>query len=184
MGAFKRHIDPEHGVHNKCMFGYYQLLSRLKGKNVSIQVSVNSLSNEKVLNNRIIILAVTDAIKQCGRLGIALRGHRDASKYHPEIGHAPTSAGVGNFVHVFHYAIRNDNKVLENHLKICTKREIYLSATTQNDLLKCCYQVTTKGPLKEVEASKIFAIILDCASDISNKEQLSFCLRFVDSNNE
>ena len=92
----------------------------------------------KVLNNRKIILAIIDAIKLCGRLGIALRGHRDASKYHPEIGHAPTSAGVGNFGHITNYAIGNGNKVLENHLKTCSKRETYLSATTQNDLLQCC----------------------------------------------
>ena len=31
MGAFKRHINPEHGVHNKCMFDYDQLISRLRG---------------------------------------------------------------------------------------------------------------------------------------------------------
>ena len=71
---------------------------------------------------------------------------------------------------------------MENHLKTCS--ETYLSATTQNDLLKCCYQVITEGLLKEVKASKISALILDEASDISNKEQLSFCLRFVDSNND
>ena len=72
---------------------------------------------------------------------------------------------------------------MENHLNTCSKRETYLSATTQNDLLKCCYQVIS-GLLKEVKASKIFALILDEASDISNKEQLSFCLRFVDSKDE
>ena len=138
----------------------------------------------KVLNNRKIILAIIDAIKLCGRLGIALRGHRDASKYHPEIGHAPTSAGVGNFVHIINYAIRNGNKVLENHLNTCSKRETYLSAATQNDLPKCCYQVITEGLLKEVKAIKIFALIFDGASDISNKEQLSFCLRFADSIND
>ena len=76
-------------------------------------------------------------------LGIAQPGHRDALKYHPEIGHAPTSAGVGNFVHIINYAIRNGNKVLENHLKTCSKRETYLSATTENDVLKYCYQVIT-----------------------------------------
>ena len=115
MGAFKRHIDPEHGVHNKCMFDYDQLISRLKGKSVSIDVSVSIVSNKKVLNNKKNILAMIDAIKLSGRLGIALRGHRDASKYHPEIGHAPTSADVGNFAHIINYAIRNGNKVLENH---------------------------------------------------------------------
>ena len=62
----KRHKDPEHGVHNKCMLNYDKLISRLKGKSVSTDVSVNSLSNEKVSNNRKIILAIIDAIKLCG----------------------------------------------------------------------------------------------------------------------
>ena len=140
---------------------------------------MNSVINEKVLINRKIILAIIDAIKLCGRLGIALQGHRDASKYHPEIEHAPTSAGVGTFVHIINYGIRNGNKILENHLKTCSKHEIFLLATTQNDLLKCYYQVITEGILKEVKASKIFALILDHASDISNKEQLSLCLRLL-----
>ena len=35
-----------------------------------------------------------------------------------------------------------------------------------------------------MKASKCFALTLDEASYISNKEQLSFCLRFVDSNND
>ena len=166
MGTFKRHIDPEHGVHNKCMFDYDQLISHLKLKSVSIVVSVNSVSNEKFLNNRKIISTIIDAIKLCGLLGIALRGHKDASKYHTEIGHAPTSAGVRNFVLIINYAIRNGNKVLEIHLKTCSKPETYLSATTQNDLLKCCYQVFTEGLLKEVKASKIFALILDEVSDL------------------
>ena len=68
----------------------FQHISHLKGKSVSIDVSLNSLSNEKIFNNREIILAIIDTIKLRRRLGIALRGHRDASKYHPEIGHAPT----------------------------------------------------------------------------------------------
>ena len=111
MGAFKRHIDPEHGVHNKCMFDYDQPISRLKGKSVSIDLSVNSVGNEKVLNNRKIISAIIDTIKLCGQ----------------------------PFVN------------LENHLKTCSTHETYLSATTQNDLLKCCYQVIMEGLLKEVK---------------------------------
>ena len=67
MSAFKRHIDHEHGVSNKIMLDYDQLISRLKGKSVSIDVSVNSLSNQKALNNRKIILATIDAKKLCGR---------------------------------------------------------------------------------------------------------------------
>ena len=88
--------------------------------------------------------------------------------------------GVGNFVHIISYAVRNGNKVLENRLKTCSKLETYLSATNQNDLLTFCHQFVTKGLLKEAKASKIFALILD---ELSDKEQLSLCLRIVDSNN-
>ena len=35
-----------------------------------------------------------------------------------------------------------------------------------------------------MKAGKIFALILDEASDISNKGQLSFCLKFLNSNND
>ena len=78
----------------------------------------------------------------------SVTSHRDASKYHPEIGHAPASARAGNFFHFINYAIRNGNKVFENHLKTNSKRETYLSATAQNDILKCCYQVITEGLLR------------------------------------
>ena len=111
----------------------------------------------------------------------SVTSHSDASKYHPEIGHAPASARTGNFVHIINYAIRNGNKVLENHLKTYSKRETYLSATTQNDILK--YQVITEGLLRG-EGWQDFVLILDEASNISNKEQLPFYLRFVDSNND
>ena len=68
------------------MFDYDQLISHLKGKCVSIDLSVNSLSNEKALNNRKIILAINDAKKISGQFEKALWGYRDASKYHSEIG--------------------------------------------------------------------------------------------------
>ena len=37
------------------------------------------------------------------------------------------SAGVGIFVHIINYAIRNGNTVLENYLKTCSKSETSLS---------------------------------------------------------
>ena len=95
------------------------------------------------MNNRKINLAIIDAIKLCARLGIVLQDPRDTSKYNPEIEHAPTSAGVVNFVHAINYDVRNGNKVLENHLKTCRNVK-HIS----QQLLKCCYQVITEGILR------------------------------------
>lgn len=66
MDAFKNYIGPEHGVHIKYMFDYDEPIFRLKGKSASIAASVNSLGNEKVLNKRKSILAITDTMKLCG----------------------------------------------------------------------------------------------------------------------
>ena len=90
----------------------------------------STMINWNVLNNRKAILVITDALELFGRLGIALRGHRNAWKYHPEIAHAPTSAGVGNFIHVINYALRDGNKILENLFKTCSKPNTQFPAIT------------------------------------------------------
>ena len=184
VSSFKKHINAVKGVHSACMPKFYTMLSHMKGKSLPVNVSMNKVAREKIANNRKNLLSIIDAIKLCGRLGIALRGHRDSSKYHPAPSEIPDKPGVGNFVQIINYAIRNGNKVLENHLKSCSKRETYISAKTQNDLLKCCYDYMTENILKEIKKAVFYALILDEARDVSNRCQLSFCIRFVDESFE
>ena len=54
-------------------------------------------SEETKKNNRI-LLSIIDLSKTAGLMGILLRGHRDNSQYHLEVGEPTTHAGVGNFV--------------------------------------------------------------------------------------
>ena len=117
-------------------------------------------------------------------MGIPLRGHRDNSQYHPEVGEPATHAGVGNFVELLNFAVRQGNKDLEDHLKNCSSRETYISKTTQNNLLNCCYDLMTETIINKVKQAKFFSVLCDEASDSSNKEQLSFFLRYVDKNGD
>lgn len=183
-GAFKRHADPSDGIHAKCKLEFELFLSQMEGKSERIDVSLCNLKREKVITNRRVLLALIDAVMLCGRLNISLRGHRDDSRYHPEIGSSTSKPGVGKFVNIINYAIRNGNTDLKNHLKNASKRSTYMSKTTQNDLLKCCSEVFTDLFVSEIKANKFFSLILDEATDVSNKAQLSFCLRFVDANGD
>ena len=70
-----------------------------------------------------------------------LSGVTDDSQYHPEVGEPATHAGVGNFVELLNFAVRQGNEDLEDHLKNCSSRETYISKTTQNNLLNCCYDL-------------------------------------------
>ena len=61
---------------------------------------------------------------------------------------------------------------------------MYISKTTQNLLLTCSYDTMAKTIIGRVKEAKFYSIICDEASDGSNKEQLSFCLRYVDDDGD
>ena len=42
----------------------------------------------------------------------------------------------------------------------------------------------TEAIINKVKQAKYFSVLCDEASDSSNKEQLSFCLRYVDENGD
>ena len=65
-----------------------------------------------------------------GRLGLLFCGHHDDSKYHPKVGEYSTG-GVGNFVEFLQFMVRGGDKVLEQHLKTCSKNASYISKTSQ-----------------------------------------------------
>ena len=106
-----------------------------------------------IVENRKKLIPVIDTIKLCGRLGLSLRGHRDDSIYHPDVG-CYSAGGIGNFVELLNYRVWRGDTNLGDHLVKHKNNASYISKSTQNDLTKC-----------------------------SNKEQMSLVLRYVDKKN-
>ena len=183
--CFKRHIGlgsragARSGLHESTWNRYVQMLRQASGKSDSIEVMIDEHARKTVVENRKKLVSIVDTIKLCGRQGIALRGHRDDSKYHPEVG-SFSEGRVGNFIELLNFRVRAGDKVLEEHLKNAPKNASYISKTTQNELIKSCGQIITDTIINEVKRNKCFSIIADEAADCSNKEQLSLVLRFVD----
>ena len=103
-----------------------------------------------------ILLSIIDLLKTAARMGILLRGHRDDSQYHPEVEEPATHAGVGNFVELLNFAVRQGKKDLEDHLKNCSSGETYISKTTQNNLLNFCYDLMTEAIINKVKQAIFF----------------------------
>ena len=74
-----------------------QLISHSSGHAEPINVMLNANLRQKVRENREKLVSIVDTIKLCGHLAISLRGHRDDSQYHAEVG-AYSSNQVGNFL--------------------------------------------------------------------------------------
>ena len=141
---------------------------------------MTTASKAKILENRKRIIPIIDTIKLCGRLALPLRGHKDNSAFHLDVG-ASSSDQVGNFIELLNYRVHGGDVDLGNHMRTHAKNASYLSAPVQNELIKCCGDVITDRLVKEIKESKYFSILADEASGCSNKEQMSLVIRFVDS---
>ena len=149
----------------------------MKGLVKEIEMIDENCKNE-VEENRKRFAPIIDTVIFLGTLGLAIRGHRDDSQFHPNVGEY-SSGGLGNFVEVLNYRVRGGDSVLENHLRTCSKNTNYISKTSQNELIICCGNYIKD--IKEIKENIFFSILADEASDCSNQEQLSLVRKFVDS---
>ena len=132
----------------------------------------------EVSENRKIQRSITDTIIFLGRQGLALRGQRDDSQYHRDVGEYSTRS-FGNFIELLNYRVRGGDKDLEKHLESYSKNASYMLKTTQNNLIECCGQIIKENLSQDIKKSKYYSFIAGEASDMSNKEQISLVLRLI-----
>ena len=154
--AFKRHENCSSGIHTECMRVYNTILSN----SLPVNVLIDNNRKNTIMQNRQKLVPIVDAIIVCGRQGLALRGHRDDSKYQPDLGSYSTEQ-TGNFVELLNFRIRGGDKALEEHLSKCPKNATYISKTTQNELIECCGKVIVDQVLSEIKFNQFFAVMAD-----------------------
>ena len=124
------------------------------------------------------MIPIVDTIILCGQLGLPLGGHRDDSKYHPEVWEY-SEGRVGNFIELLNYHVHIGDVALQSHLSRCNQNASHISKSPQNKLIKCCGEIICEQLIAEVKKSKFYSILADETSDCSNKEQMSLVLCFV-----
>ena len=120
--------------------------------------------SKKRATERKYLLKVIQPLLYFGRQGIKLQGHD----------------GSDNFTQLLRLLSTNDENILY-HLegKIGYK---YNHNDVQNEILDIMAVLTLQEKLKTIRECRFFSIIADEGTDMSNKEQLPFCLRSVDEN--
>ncbi len=162
---------------------YHQLAvtqaEALKNSQFRPQLAVDNLlvnsRLKEITKNHSIIKHIADAIHLYGTQSIALRGRRDDST-------ADSSSNKGTFLALLQYAIRSGDTVLKKHFKESGRNAIYTSKTIQNQLIEIILGYYFRDNIiSEIKEDKFYSVLCDEVRDISNKEQVSIVLRFVDS---
>ena len=150
----------------------------MQGQQPSISQRLNTSVANTVAANRQILKSIIETLILCGHQNIPLRGHRDNLT---DIERDPEdSSGHGNFWALLRFKIGSGDHVLAKHLDKAAKNATYMSADIQNQLLSIIGDHIQGQILSKVAEAVYFTIVADEVTDVSNKEQLSIVLRYVD----
>ena len=168
--------DKNSNFHKEAMAKSINFKSIMTKKSEGIDEQCNRILNERVQNNRKILHSIVETVVLCGRQNLALRGHRDDSKYFD-------SPNCGNFQALLNFRVSSGDASLKSHFDSSAKNATYRSKTTQNKLVKICGDQVTETIRKEINESVFYSVLADEASDCSRKEQLALIIRYIDREN-
>ena len=174
---FRKHAEKS-ALHQTATVMTSHFKQIMEQKSQPMDVQFRNIVSDQVKRNREKLLPIVGAVILCGRQNIPLRGHRDNSKYYHMPGNNP-----GNLQEILKFLSRfGQNSVFEEHLQNAPKSATYRSKTIQNELISVCEDMILSKLTAEIKTAKFFAVLADEAADISNKEQMSLVIRFVDEN--
>ncbi|CAG2222785.1 unnamed protein product [Mytilus edulis] len=129
--------------------------------------SISKAYENKIVRNRQILLAIIDVIVSLGQRNIALR----------ETGIRKLKKEDGNFQYFVEWVAKFD-EILRHHLQ--SQGPHYLSPKVQNELIYCCETEIREKIVNDCKQAEFYSICADETTDVSVKEQLSLCIRYVD----
>ncbi|KAE9538663.1 hypothetical protein AGLY_005762 [Aphis glycines] len=160
--VFEKHS--KHEYHTLSLLKSEQFLKSFSSGQPSIIDILDTERMKQKKENRLNLLPIIECVMLCGRQELALRGHKDAGPICFKTESEPY-INEGNFRAILKYKAKD-----LNHLKH------FLESDGR-------YKYTKKI-VKEVNSAKCFSVLADETTDISVKEQLALCVRYVVGSDE
>ena len=154
-------------------------------KNISIHGLLDTASVNSARKNREKLGPIIKTVMFCGRMGLPLRGHRDfgSLEFNSTIElQNNIDRSEGNFRNLLKLRMDAGDQIIKNHLETAGANATYISWGIQNEILEICNKIIIKKLVTEVNAAKAFVVLADETTDVSNKEQLTLCVRYVHNN--
>lgn len=135
----------------------------LDKSNKDISIAITAQVSDLREKNRSCLLTIISNLKFLGRQGLPLRGRADDSD--------------SNFNQLNVLRCEDNQNFREWLLR---KSEKYTSPEIQNELLKIMSQILVRGISEDIRNSLYYALMADETTDVSNREQLVICIRWID----
>lgn len=167
--AFRDHAASKY--HVSCISASEMFAAVTTGQQRTVDRFIDRQKDELANKNKNILLSIIDAILFCGRQCIALRGDNE---------HLNTPGNPGNFLAILRLIGQSNNQLMCHLNAPVAKNATYVSPMIQNELIGIVGDMIQRKLVEDIVASEYFSILADEVTS-HNKEQLSLCIRFVDT---
>lgn len=150
----------------------------------SIDVVLDSETSAIIEDNRKRLRPIVKTIVFCARNNLPLRGHRDhglISQLKEESNEDLLVGKHGVFQSLLAFRVDAGDEDLKRHFAICRRNSAMISNTVQNEIIDCIGETFRSSISEDVKRSKFFSIMCDETTDVSTKEQMTFCVRYIDT---
>ena len=158
----KKHVC-EKSAHHTAVARWETFLHTQRGGASNICQQLHSQRAEQVRRNRIILKCITEVLVVMGKRNIAIRGHQDEDS---------------NFMMMLSL-LAKENSVLRDQLENAPRISKYTCPDIQNKTIFFSAKQILDGIINNCKRSVIYALIADESTDVTSKEQISICIRFV-----
>ncbi|XP_050545738.1 zinc finger MYM-type protein 1-like isoform X3 [Daktulosphaira vitifoliae] len=150
-------------------------------KSPNILQKLDSARSIQIDQNRKRLIPIIQTIILCGRQGeISLRGTDD---YGPlSLNNSEPHYNDGNFRALLRMRISCRDKNLTHHIDNQKLNATYISPIIQNNFVNICGKIIQDQLAYKINQAKCFSVLVDETTDISRIEQLSLCIRYLESN--
>ncbi|XP_013192236.2 52 kDa repressor of the inhibitor of the protein kinase-like [Amyelois transitella] len=169
------------GYHKRNLELADNFLKVMSSQVVSVDEQLSSERKRQQQENRKKLIPIVKGIIFCGKQGIPLRGKTDSGRIHVTPESEQPLQNEGNFRALLRYAAESGDKDLSEHLITSQKNALYTSPQIQNEIIDICGEIIQHKIINEVKEAIFFSILADETTDIARMEQVSLCLRYVDS---
>jgi len=114
----------------------------------------------------------------CGRQNIPLSGQCDNATDIEKV--TCHSENHGNFIALLKFRVDAGDFILHEHLTTAPKNATYTSFVIQNEVIEILGDQIQQKIITRVKQVRWYTVVADEVTDISNKEQLSLVVQYVD----
>lgn len=167
-GKLEKHGTSERHQHAVSSWKDYTANTR---ESTSIASTLNTQRQQQVLNKHY-IKTVLEVIKYCAFQELALRGHREDQ----------LAKNKGNFLELLHLISEHD-PIVKSRLQDGPRNATYTSHVIQDELIHLLAKNVRMKICEEVKTARYFSIIADESRDVARQEQMSFVVRYFNTDN-